>query len=303
MANTEKSVKAFCHRDSIVRRLQRALQVLGATAYACLLLACASSGPLTGQAPFTPPLAVESEHHTVALLGATGMVGDFLLREALARGYAVRALARTPAKLDEFSSRITIVQGDARDPVVIEELLRGSDVVISALGPVVADGDASLFINTIVTGNVLHAMAGQNISRYLIVSGAGVVMPGDERNLLGWWIRTLAQVGLRDALQDKQAEYALLANSSADWTLVRCPLIDAEPLRATALTSLQTPPTFRVRAGEVARFMLDQIDTSDYSRQGPFLGSAATAAPPTTNSAPRLLSQSIGSAGMSASCQ
>ena len=44
------------------------------------------------------------------------MVGEFLLREMLARGYSVRALARTPAKLDEYSSRITIVQGDARDP-------------------------------------------------------------------------------------------------------------------------------------------------------------------------------------------
>ncbi len=201
------------------------------------------------------------------------MVGDFVLREALARGYSVRALARTPAKLDEFTGRITIVQGDARDPAVIAELLRGSDVVISALGPVGSDGDANLFINTIATTNVLWAMQAQDISRYLIVSGAGVVIPGDERNLLGWWIRTLAQVGLRDALQDKQAEYDVLAHSSADWTLVRCPLIDPEPFHRTAMSSLQTPPAFRVRAGELARFMLDQIDSREFVRQGPFLGS------------------------------
>ena len=253
--------------------MQRALRIVGATACACLLLACASSGPLPGPES-EAAAAVASEHHTVALLGATGMVGDFLLREALAHGYSVRALARTPAKLDEFSSRITIVQGDARDPAVIEELLRGSDVVISAVGPVSADGAATLFINTIVTGNVLQAMTAQDISRYIVVSGAGVVMPGDERDLLGWWIRTLAQVGLADALQDKQAEYALLAKSSANWTLVRCPLIDPEPFVTPALASLQTPPAFRVRAGEVARFMIDQIDAANYSRQGPFLGSA-----------------------------
>jgi len=273
MSNTENSVKAFCYRASVVRRVQRALRVLGASAYVCLLLACASSGPLPHQEPHTAPVVVATEHHTVALLGATGMVGDFLLREALARGYGVRALARTPAKLDEFSSRITIVKGDARDLATIEELLRGSDVVISALGPVKADGDASLLINTVVTDNVLRAMKAQDLSRYLIVSGAGVVMPGDERNVLGWWTRLLAQVGLRDALQDKQAEYELLAKSSADWMLVRCPLIDPEPFRSPAVVSLQTPPAFRVRAGEVARFMLDEIDSPDYSRQGPFLGS------------------------------
>jgi hypothetical protein len=165
------------------------------------------------------------------------------------------------------------VRGDARDRAVITELLRGSDVVISALGPVKADGTANLFINTIVTGNVLHAMAEQQVSRYMIVSGAGVVMPGDERNLLGWWIRTLARVGLRDALQDKQAEYELLAKSSADWMLVRCPLIDPQPFHSPAVVSLLTPPAFRVRAGEVARFMIDQIESQEYSRQGPFLGS------------------------------
>jgi len=278
MANTENSVKALLCGARIATGLQRALRIFSAVAFAGLLLACASSGPppggpSPGPEEHTAPEAAATGSHTVALLGATGMVGKFLLRESLARGYKVRALARTPAKLDEFGNRITIVQGDARDAAVVAELLRGSDVVISALGPVQADGAANLFINTIVTGNVLQAMAGEGISRYLIVSGAGVEMPGDERDLLGWWIQTLAQAGLRDALQDKQAEYDLLAKSAVEWTLVRCPLIDPEPFRAPPVTSVQTPPAFRVRAGELARFMLDQVDSTDYSRKGPFLGS------------------------------
>lgn len=216
------------------------------------------------------------EHHTVALLGASGMLGEYLLREALARGYTVRVLARTPAKLGEFADRITIIQGDARDPAAIEELVRGSDVVISALGPVRADGDAARFINTTATGNVLQAMQGKRISQYMVVSGAAVVMPGDERDLLGWWVRSLAQIGLRDELQDKQAEYELLARSSVDWMLVRCPLIDPQPSRWPALASTRTPPAFRVRAGEVAHFMLDEIDARQFVRAGPFLGSRQT---------------------------
>jgi putative NADH-flavin reductase len=273
MPNTEKMVRKFCFRKIVLCRLRGALRIMGITAFASLLLACASGGPLPGPELYTAPLRAASEHQTVALLGASGMVGDYLLREALERGYAVRALARNPAKLDEFSDRITIVQGDARDPAVIQELVRGSDVVISALGPVKADGDASRFINTTVSGNVLQAMAGKEISQYIIVSGAAVIMPGDERNLLGWWIRALAQIGLRDALQDKQAEFELLAESSADWMLVRCPLIDPEPFRLNPVASLETPPAFRVRAGELARFMIDQIDARGFVRQGPFLGS------------------------------
>lgn len=255
-------------------RLMTVLRGLAVAASAYLLFACASGSPPIQPQPAQPaPPDRVHEHHTVALLGATGMVGRFLIQESLARGYVIRALARTPAKLEEFRDRITIVQGDARDPATIQELLRNSDVVISALGPVKADGEAARYISTTVTGNVLREMEGKAISQYMVVSGAGVVMPGDNRNLLGWWTRTLAQIGLRDTLQDKQAEYALLAESSANWMLVRCPLIDPEPFLFPPLVSLETPPAFRLRAAELARFMVDQIDSRDYLRQGPFLGS------------------------------
>ena len=213
------------------------------------------------------------EGRTLALLGGTGMVGGYLLRDALARGYDVRVLARTPAKLNALADQITIVQGDARDPAAIAALLRGSDVVISTLGPVKGDGEAARTINNTATRNVLRAMEGTGVSRYLVVSGAAVVMPGDQRDLLGWWIRTLARIGLSDALQDKQAEYALLAASDADWVLVRCPLIDAQAFRQPPMVSTLTPPAFRVRAGEVSQFIFEQVDSSQYVREGPFLGS------------------------------
>ena len=256
-----------------VHQLLIVLRNLGLAVFSCLLLACASQLPQRQIEPQPLDPRPASEPRTVALLGATGMVGNFLLREALARGLNVRALARAPAKLDELRDRITIIQGDARDPAAIKELLQGSDAVISALGPVKADGDAARFISTTVTGNVLQAMGDAGISRYMVVSGAAVVMPGDERNLLGWWIRKLAQIGLRDTLRDKQAEYELLSRSSADWILVRCPLIDPEPFHVAPRASLQTPPAFRLRAGELARFMIYQIDSMEFSRQGPFLGS------------------------------
>lgn len=257
----------------ILHRLMVLVRGLSVAAGVCLLLACVSRSPPSEPEPYTVHPGPAGEHYTVALLGASGMVGGYLLQEALARGHDVRALARTPAKLDNFRHRITIVQGDARDPAVIRELLRGSDVVINALGPVKADGDAARFISTTVTGNILQEMEGKAISQYMIVSGAAVVIPGDERNLLGWWIRKLAQIGLRDTLRDKQAEYTLLAQSSTDWMLVRCPLIDPEPFRAAPLFSLVTPPAFRLRAGELARFMIDQIDSREFARRGPFLGS------------------------------
>ena len=129
--------------------------------------------------------------------------------------------------------------------------------MLSSLGPVKADGDAAKFVSTAVAGNILQEMESQDISQYILVSGGGVAIPGDKRNLMGWWIRTLVRLGLRGTLADKQAEYALLANSSADWTLVRAPL---DRSRAVCFPSLgftqYDPPAFRLRAAELARFMV-----------------------------------------------
>jgi hypothetical protein len=257
------------HGTTRWRRLRIELQRLLVAACTCLLLACASQAPLQQAAP----AEARGERHTVALLGATGMVGDFLLQEALARGHDVRALARNPAKLAHYGSRITVIEGDARDPAAVSALLDGADVVVSAVGPVRADGAAARTVNLDATRSVVQAMQQHGIVRYVVVSGAAIVMPGDERDLLGGWIRTLARIGLPDAVEDKQAEYEFLAQSSVERTLVRCPLLDPTPFRQRALVSLRTPPAFRVRAGELADFVLDEVDARQFVRQGPFVGS------------------------------
>lgn len=253
----------------LLRRLRHAAQWLGVATCACLLLACASQAPQQHALPATG----SGERHTVALLGATGMVGDYLVQEALARGYAVRALARNPVKLAQYGSRITVIAGDARDPAVLARLLQGSDVVISAVGPVGVDDAEARSLNLDVSRAVVAAMQQQGIARYIVVSGAAVVMPGDQRDLLGGWIRTAALITLSATVEGRQAEYEFLAQSPVDWTLVRCPLIDPKPFRQDAMASLQSPPAFRLRAGELARFVVDQVDAANYVRQGPFLGS------------------------------
>ncbi|WP_145999056.1 NAD(P)-dependent oxidoreductase [Oceanicoccus sp. KOV_DT_Chl] len=206
-----------------------------------LLFSCASTELKTEAPAVDSVTAIPPKNITIALLGATGMVGGFVLQEALAQGYSVKALARTPAKLAAFNDQITIVQGDALDPVALEQWLNGSDVIISALGPVKADGSAADGVSTTVTGHIIGLMPRHNIKRYIVVSGAAVDVPGDDRNLKGRVIQTLATITLKSTVEDKQAEYQLLAASDIEWTLVRCPLITAKSFEHQALATLDTP--------------------------------------------------------------
>jgi len=256
----------------IARTGLKALKHLLAISACLMLAACISHGrPKDTPLPIDNPAAKKGV--TIALLGATGMVGSFVLSEALAQGYDIRALARTPEKLDPLRSHITVIKGDARDATAISPLLAGSDVVITALGPVRADGKGAKMISTTATGLIIDAMRAHNIQRYIIVSGGAVEMPDDDRNITGWLVKQSATLALRDTVKDKQAEYRLVADSPVQWTLLRCPLIDPEPFAHTAMVSLKTPPSFRLRAGELARFIIGQIDSADYIGKGPFLGS------------------------------
>ncbi len=238
-----------------------------------MLSACASTDRQAASLPDVDASVVPKKNITVAMLGATGMVGGYLIQEALAQGYDIKALARTPQKLHALKDKITIVEGDARDLSAINAVLEGSDVVISALGPVKADGSASKSISTVATGHIIQLMPEHNIKRYIVVSGAAVDISGDERNLTGWLVQKLALLALNDVVKDKQAEYQLLADSGLQWTLVRCPLIRDKPFKHYPNASLATPSSFTLRAGELAHFVIEQIDSEEFIEKAPFLES------------------------------
>jgi hypothetical protein len=76
----------------------------------------------------------------LTVLAASGGTGLELTRQALERGHTVTAIARTPARMAvPDSGRLTRVAGDVRDPDLMKEALRGSEIVLSGLG--VAEGD------------------------------------------------------------------------------------------------------------------------------------------------------------------
>ena len=84
-------------------------------------------------------------------------------------------------------------------------------------------------------------------------------------------MRQLVKIRLGSVLKDKQAEYELLAASELDWTLVRCPLIDSLPFEDPPESSLLTPSSFHLRAGELADFIIREVEAPAYSRRAPVL--------------------------------
>lgn len=100
----------------------------------------------------------------VALIGASGNVGQRLLKELSSRGHSVTAIARHPENVPDLTG-VNAQFGDIYDTAAMVSLLKGHDVVVSSVGFV--NSDANSLID-------LVRQAG--VKRYLVVGGAGSLL-------------------------------------------------------------------------------------------------------------------------------
>ncbi len=73
----------------------------------------------------------------VAIIGASGKLGRYMVQHALDRGYDVVGVCREQSveKLAEFAGRITVIPGRTDDREVIARAVEGADAVLTVLAP------------------------------------------------------------------------------------------------------------------------------------------------------------------------
>jgi putative NADH-flavin reductase len=204
----------------------------------------------------------------VAMLGATGRTGRLVVDELTARGHDVVALVRDPAAAN-LPGAVQLVAGDVRDPAALRDVVAGADAVLSALGP--RKGDRTLhreFAPLLVT-----AMKECGVRRFVGVSGAGIDVPGDRKRLRDRVISTLIQRLGGDAARDKGLEYETWRDSDHDWTLVRPPrLAEGAASGAVDHSAHRSARSTSIRRADLARFLVDVLESSEYLRQAPLVG-------------------------------
>ncbi len=207
----------------------------------------------------------------IALIGATGMIGQRVLAEALSRGHHVTAIVRDPAKLAEKRPNLEVKTGDALKPETLTSAITGSDIVISSYGPPATNPQEVVAAVRSLADAVAAASktAGRRI-RLIVVGGAGSleVAPGVQlvhaRNFPEAW-KGIA-LAARDALNS-------LRTAPIDWTYFS-PAGFIQPGTRTGKYRLGTEQLVvdekgesRISAEDYAVAMLDEIEKPQFIRK------------------------------------
>ncbi|MCI0711337.1 MAG: SDR family oxidoreductase [Chloroflexi bacterium] len=156
----------------------------------------------------------------VVVFGATGGTGIHVVRQALAAGHAVTAVARRPAAVDIQHECLKVIQGDVMEPDTIAEAMRGQDVVVSALG---TTSTRPMTLYSEGTGNIMAVMQVAGVRRLLCVSAGGVEVPSGRPLLQRLIIRYILQRILRHLYADMLRMEAAVQSSNLNWTIIRPP--------------------------------------------------------------------------------
>jgi len=205
----------------------------------------------------------------ILVLGATGGTGRLIVAQALARGYEVTVLVRSPDKASGLKGAKLVV-GDARDERALREALKGQDAVVSALGTPASPFREVTALSQ-MTRTLVNAMKAEHVSRLVSITGIGA---GDSAGHGGFLFdNVIFPLLLRKVYADKNRQEAIVRDSGLDWVLVRPSVLNDKPggQRVRALTDLSGFHGGTISRADVAAFVLDQVRDDTWLKRSPLI--------------------------------
>lgn len=206
----------------------------------------------------------------VTVFGATGKIGRLVVAALLQAGRHVTVYVRNPAKLDISGPNLTVVQGVLADLGAIQESVRGSDAVISALGPSLKPGAKGSPIAD-GTANIVAAMHAEGVKRYIGLATPSVPDERDLPTIKAKVLPVMAGIMFPNALKELHGMTNAVTESDLDWTVARI----TNPTDKAKKGTMRAGYLGRDKIGwamsraDIAAFLVAQLTDTRYVKTSP----------------------------------
>ncbi|MFJ8309030.1 MULTISPECIES: NAD(P)-dependent oxidoreductase [unclassified Streptomyces] len=203
----------------------------------------------------------------LTVFGATGGIGQEIVKQALASGHEVTAVVRDPARFAVTGAGLEVFRADLTDPESLREAVTGRHAVLSGLG---ARKRSDAGVAARLTRSVLTAMEAEGTRRLVVVSAAPLGPVPEGQPLVDRLMLSVIGALLKDVYADLRVMEDELARSATDWTAVRPPRLLDKPLTGTYRVAIGANPRSgrTISRADVAHAMLVFVDNPATVKQG-----------------------------------
>ena len=204
----------------------------------------------------------------IVVFGASGNTGKQLVEQALAAGYEVVAYARNPSKLNVSHEHLTVINGELSDAALIETAVKGTDAVLSALGPRGGSKNKPL---TQGMRNIIAAMNNQGVRRLIMTSTLSAKDSKDKPDFRTKAMVNLVKTTMHAAYEDIVSVAETVRASDLEWTIVRLAILNNKPKSGKVKVGYVGSGEVgtQISRADIADFMLKQIEDTKYLREAP----------------------------------
>lgn len=209
----------------------------------------------------------------IAIFGASGGIGKFVVKHALNKGYEVVAYVRNPSKLKLSDKNLTIITGELNDYECIEKAITGCDAVISALGvPMKFTYESMDSLEGHI--NIIKAMKGLGISRLIDWATPSVHYPKDSRSFITIIPGIMAGFVFPKAKKEIIAITDAIQSANLEWTIVRFMAPKDTSYTGNVKVGFgDTKMSFNISREDIGAFMVKQVESLEYMQSMPIIGS------------------------------
>ena len=207
------------------------------------------------------------------LFGASGAIGIKLTQQALSRGHHVKAFVRNPDKIKISHPNLQIVIGDLSDKVAIQNSVKGSDVIVSVLGPPLVRNYEGLPLAE-AHKNILSAMKDNGVNKFITLATPSVKFEKDQKSIATVLPGIMAKLFFPKPYKEIVEIGDIVKNSNVDWTIVRIIAPNNKPATGNIKVSFGDKKiSFGISRDDIATFILKESEKGEYIKSMPIIGS------------------------------